>query len=320
LDVSGVASDDVWAVGSAGGLSLAEHWDGQAWSVVPVPAGVSLASVVAIASDDVWAVGGAGPVIVHWDGTAWSVVPGPPVAGSFADVSALGPSDVWAAGSMVDENGHLVPLMEHWDGSSWNVLPAPSKGPLYTAANGIAPAGPDDVWAVGQYYDGGVESARSIGEHWDGTAFTLVRTPNGRPVVPGQIAGLYDVVAISADDVWAVGEHLDLSTGHPLTDHWDGRHWRVGSTPRVGTDDALVAVDASPEGEVWAVGETWLYGGDADGLAYHLSDEGWTIEAVPDAGFIDSLNGVAAIGPQDVWAVGSVQDSSTRTLIEHCGP
>ena len=53
--IDAVAADDIWAVGSPG---LTEHWDGNAWSVVPFPSTVGLSAVAAVASDDVWALGG----------------------------------------------------------------------------------------------------------------------------------------------------------------------------------------------------------------------------------------------------------------------
>src|SRR3954454_5987047 len=79
--IASVSSNDVWAVGSSGpftgSVTLREHWDGNAWSVVPGPdAGItsSLGSVAALSTTDIWAVGyyydstGYQPLIEHWDG------------------------------------------------------------------------------------------------------------------------------------------------------------------------------------------------------------------------------------------------------------
>jgi hypothetical protein len=38
-EVVALAADDVWTVGSHDGLTLIEHWDGSAWTVVPSPEG-----------------------------------------------------------------------------------------------------------------------------------------------------------------------------------------------------------------------------------------------------------------------------------------
>jgi hypothetical protein len=94
-----IADNDIWAVGFSDQVSappvfdstLAEHFDGTRWSIVPTPplprGGVNppnaqFRGVAAAASNDVWAVGfKTGPdnpdfglqLIEHWDGTSWSV-------------------------------------------------------------------------------------------------------------------------------------------------------------------------------------------------------------------------------------------------------
>jgi hypothetical protein len=63
--VTGISSNDVWAVGFVGtgtGYEQPEalHWDGSAWNLVPVPAGSKstvLLGADAVSSTDVWAVG-----------------------------------------------------------------------------------------------------------------------------------------------------------------------------------------------------------------------------------------------------------------------
>ena len=64
-DVAVAAPDDAWAVGwrIAGShyRTLAQHWDGSTWSVVPTPGLGSgdavLTGVAALSSQDVWSVG-----------------------------------------------------------------------------------------------------------------------------------------------------------------------------------------------------------------------------------------------------------------------
>src|SRR5215471_7562870 len=98
-----IASTDMWAVGDIGSGSgsgcnpfqivgegggpfqtLAEHFNGTSWSVVPTPAlNAALSGVAGAAGNNVWAVGdqAAGSsnntLIEHWDGTSWSVTPSP---------------------------------------------------------------------------------------------------------------------------------------------------------------------------------------------------------------------------------------------------
>ncbi len=85
-----IADNDIWAVGSVGAGSgafqtLAEHFDGTTWSVVPTPSGnAAFFGVAGATSNDVWAVGSVNPflssentLIEHWNGTNWSAVSSP---------------------------------------------------------------------------------------------------------------------------------------------------------------------------------------------------------------------------------------------------
>lgn len=116
--VTEIASNDVWAVGSAGSLkTLALHWNGLVWSVVSTPTLVGdtsnpvLGGVVALASDDIWSVGqfllplqgsAEQTLTEHWDGLRWSVVASPDAKNAnnrLASVTAT-PSDIlWAVGT-----------------------------------------------------------------------------------------------------------------------------------------------------------------------------------------------------------------------------
>ncbi len=131
--VTAIATDDVWAVGAFTSLAsgveqtLTEHWNGQAWKVVPSANAGSgsanlLAGVTAVSANDVWASGqtddtnafGLVNLIEHWDGTRWTISPvagGNGFAGLFA-MLAFPSGDVYAAGSDFD-NGNLISVIFH---------------------------------------------------------------------------------------------------------------------------------------------------------------------------------------------------------------
>jgi hypothetical protein len=117
--VSGVSSDDVWAVGGwtrdpafsspdLGGLI--EHWNGSNWSLAsfPAPAHAIMPSFTAISADshnDVWAIGSYRPsenspasvsLVERWNGSHWTIIPAPPVRleNTLAAVDAIGHRDV----------------------------------------------------------------------------------------------------------------------------------------------------------------------------------------------------------------------------------
>jgi hypothetical protein len=163
--VDAVATDDVWAVGIRGAgpfqfQPLIDHWDGVAWSVVPVGplAGDSnqLRGVSGTSAGDAWAVGFYGdpvrPLIEHWDGTGWTQVDGsvPDDTETF-DVAAISASDAWATGiRLSDQLGFTL----HWDGRQWRVVAEPHFG-QQSAVLSISASSSGDVWAVGQYWPPG---------------------------------------------------------------------------------------------------------------------------------------------------------------------
>jgi hypothetical protein len=162
--VSGVTSDDVWAVGYSSVnrryQALIEHWDGTRWSIVPNPltttARTYLGAVAASRPDEAWAVGqiqGVGSVILRWDGSSWTAVPHMST-GTVWSVAASG-SDVWVVGYTMDAAGYTHTMVQRWDGSRFNpeAVPDPGFGP---ALMGVA-ADNETVWAVGLQRPGGTQ-------------------------------------------------------------------------------------------------------------------------------------------------------------------
>jgi hypothetical protein len=206
--VGAISSTDVWAVGSNGTKLLTMHWDGISWKVVPVPGGFllpQLFGVSGLASDDVWAVGtyedshGVNLTLtLRWDGTMWTRVgsPNPPAPDSsnyLMSVEATAADDVWAAGWYVGTT--RLGLVEHWDGSAWSVstIAEPGASP---ELEGIA-ASSGTVWAVGDYVPPGIGGhLQTLTEEWDGSAWSVVPSPNvgdtGKPNVLRDVDTLAD--------------------------------------------------------------------------------------------------------------------------------
>ena len=160
--VSGVAPNDVWAVGTYNDTGdrrglvhpLAMHYDGTTWTSTPMPqtaAGGYLRAVTALAANDVWAVGSKNgystPLAYHWDGSAWTEVPTAPLAGAsgnnlFYGVAGTASDQVWAVGYRFTGSG-AQPLVQRWNGTAFSneTVPAlPIGGQLYAVAAGAGPA------------------------------------------------------------------------------------------------------------------------------------------------------------------------------------
>ncbi|HMA37190.1 MAG TPA: S-layer homology domain-containing protein [Chloroflexia bacterium] len=262
--VAVVATDDVWAVGSViipnvpGPQTLAEHWNGQVWTLVPSPNvnpdTNSLAAVAAWAAGDVWAVGSyydpngqaTRTLVLHWDGTAWRLVASPNGTGDanwLAGVAAVAANDAWAVGATGTSGGSTQSLIAHWNGTTWTPVAAPAVG-VASSLTAVSARAANDIWAVGSTTVGGVPQTLVL--HWDGTAWAVSPSPNS-----GSGANsLRAVSARAADDVWAVGD-VDGRSGLAL--HWDGRVWNVVSTGRLGVA-ALYGVVALAADSAWAAG------------------------------------------------------------------
>jgi hypothetical protein len=198
--VTAVSATNIWAVGAKSSSvlfapnagNLIEHFDGTKWSVVPAPTLSSHELLTGVSGDsasDVWAVGftrGQQGVIaetLHFNGTTWSSVPVPSSFGTqLSAVTALSPTNVWAVGNTA---GGRATLIEHFDGKSWSIISSPnaSTGSILdsNALTGIAAASANNIYAVGFFsdptIDGGFE--RTLIEHWDGTSWSIVSSPNG---------------------------------------------------------------------------------------------------------------------------------------------
>jgi len=256
--VAAAASNDVWAVGVKTGplnpdfgLQLIEHWNGTAWSEVTNPEveGAALHAVVAISANNVWAVGGGGApgaLVEHWDGTTWSIVTNSVLsgAGGVSAVSADSANDIWAVG------GETI---LHFNGTTWSQLASPVM-----QANSVTALSPSNVWAVGSVtvFANHRQHHKPAIEHWDGTSWSIVSSPNPNPV-PTKDTFLRGVAAISANDIWAVGAGNFSTAGGTATliEHWDGTSWTIISSPDPGTaSNGLSAVAALSDGTVVAVG------------------------------------------------------------------
>ena len=213
---------NAWAVGKGrNGAALAERWNGTTWSVVPVPTPVGAASsqlsgISALSPSNIWAVGSVATVVgttvqtrtlvEHWNGTAWGVVPSRNAASSnlLTGVAAVAGSNVWAVGYTITTDGTNQPdktLIEHWNGSAWSVVASPSPASNDTLS-GVAARSAGDVWAVGTRQDrsGAIPIDRTLTEHWNGSAWSVVASPN-----VGGNDNLLNGVGATSGDVWTVG-------------------------------------------------------------------------------------------------------------------
>lgn len=270
---------------------------GRAWGTVPSPntgfGPNQLFKVDVLNQSDIWAVGSFGdftdpePQVQHWDGTSWQVVPLPSgLDGDLLGVAAVSANDVWFVGGEAN-NGHA--LIFHWNGTSITQVTNPNPG-SYNRFYDVTAVSANDVWAVGEYaVNGGV--SQTLIEHWNGSTWTQVASPT----LKGNYTQFNGVSAVSANDIWAVGE----AGSNTFAAHWNGTAWVEVPTPKV-SFSSFRDVSADAAGVVWAVGDK--SGGT---LTERWTGQAWEVVPSPaPGGFFNDLTGVTVISANDVWAVG----------------
>lgn len=207
--------------------SIAERWNGKAWSVQqiarPVGAhgkkgGVYLTGVSCTARSACTAVGTAfflstdrsTTLAERWNGTRWSVqrTPNPSntQGSNFYGVSCIGMRLCWAVGlNTVPSNSPSSPptqatLAERWDGSGWTIehTPTPSiTGGSYFQA--VSCTSSTSCIAVGA----SPSSLAPIAEGWNGTRWSVQHTPR----LSGTSNGLFGISCSHSTVCTAVGSH-----------------------------------------------------------------------------------------------------------------
>lgn len=336
--VSAVSPTDAWAVGSyvtkTTGVfhTMILHWNGAAWSRVKGPSNDNLFSVSATSPTDAWAVGYYQSttgvlrnVILHWNGLVWSRFKSPSpssISNYLSGVSAHSATDAWAAGVYEnDANGVHRTLILHWNGTAWSRIKSPNPSSVNNFLASVSASSANDAWAVGSQVDAVTRNNRTLILHWDGTAWSRVKSPS-----PSSSNNLPSgVSADSATDAWVVGNYVSDTTGYfrTLILHWDGTVWsRIKSPNPSSSHNILVGVSAVSATDAWAVG---IYVNTTTvldrALILHWNGAVWSRvkSPNPDAGH-KTLSGVSADSATDAWAVGSFVGATTgkdRTLISH---
>jgi hypothetical protein len=323
-----LTASNCWAVGSVGlgpvnGKTLAEHWNGSAWSIVstPNPSASTLNAfngVDCVSSVDCWATGlGNGTnttdqsLAEHWNGSAWSIVPtpNPSSVSILGGVECVSSSNCWTVGHAGGQT-----LAEHWNGTAWLVVGTPDTSPTQQNELGnVTCVSASDCWAVG---DGGIGGTQqTLAEHWNGTAWSLATTADTSPAQDNSLAG---VSCTTSSDCWAVGlaENGTGGVQQTLAEHWNGATWSIVATPNSSPVQTNVLQDVACVGpdSCWAVGQNVDAGMVGHALAEHWDGSGWSEVATAPSSFRTGFGGVACPAISTCWAVGFVASGTGGTL------
>jgi len=185
-----------------------------------------------------------------------------------------------------------------------------------------------DVWVAGEHrvklVNGSINFFPLL-EHWDGARWRRLSPPIGLK----QQAFLWDVAAVSTDDVWVVGATESKSDEHfadtSLLAHWDGAAWKTFPKPAPpAAYSRLTTITAIAADDVWAIGtmaaQPFEYVSPQRLYAEHWDGTRWSLRLLPiRSASIQAEDGFAAVdsdstGPDDVWIVGTRDTAASENF------
>jgi len=266
--------------------------------------------------------GGATTLAERWNGSAWSIVASPnPAASKFSRlyaVSCPSPSDCTAVGSQFNATTKISKtLVERWNGKKWSLVSDADfpGGPSGAFLFGVACTSSTFCFAVGQRSVSGSVGTIVLIERWNGHSWSLVNTPkvpNARYLV------LKAVSCTSTRRCDAVGDFLTPSAGPvPLTEHWNGTAWTLvpsATTGELGEGDLLVSVSCGSPASCIAAGEYELGGvGRPATFVEQWTGTSWKIVKSGDpARSYSALEGVSCKSATSCVGVGRYQKPRNR--------
>jgi hypothetical protein len=223
-------------------LPLVEWWSGKSWRRITAPrppAGSSLGLAAVSCTTASWCFAAGGyqsvangnePYASAWNGTSWigSELPRPKGAtSSIVDSLACASHTQCMAVGYSIASGAQPLLAERWNGSRWAVVAAPEPdGEMYSTLSSVSCAAGDLCVAVGSYGTPEV-GAKTLGESWNGKAWSILDTPNPGGSKDSQLEG---VSCASAAGCMAGGSQLHGSS-LSLAESWNGKAWSILDTP-----------------------------------------------------------------------------------------
>jgi hypothetical protein len=300
----------------AGRATLAEHWNGASWRIVPTPnpPGATFSSLNGVSCplpNVCFAVGSSdsGPLVELWNGTRWSLQSSPAIANGRLDaVSCSGLLACTAVGSR-----GTVTLAERWDGTGWHAQSTPNPaGSQFSSLVGVSCPRKRTCTAVGRSVAGDVASP--LVERWFGrfNIWGLQTAPKPAGAVSASLAG----VSCQDGPVCVATGNSSTQFGPIITmaERRIGSNWSVLPTPNpphgVGVDqNNLFGVSCPARHACHAAGNS--SGQDSPiPIAERFDGASWQLEPVPSATLpFPFLAGVSCPSRRFCMAVGGYNQS-----------
>ena len=205
---------------------------------------------------------------------------------------------MWAAGDG-SVGGDARALVLHWNGTRWTKVGFPTVIDGHNFLEGMAAAGPNDVWIAMQLRGSSgrdrVATFHRVGTTWDRVPFTQPTSGDTDPRA---------LVALGHNSIWMTGFYEDTGADVSLFEHWNGTDWTQfdGENP---------TSSVFPEG-IAALGPHAVYafgsfddGAASNSMVERFNGTAWHRLASQDVGGADRTvyNGGAAVSAGSVRRV-----------------
>jgi len=284
----------------AGGkhVTLAERWNGTAWSVQSTPTNegddsnlvsVSCASASECVAGGVYLPTAGKKVALAelWNGKEWKIettatLPEEDKNGRFESVSCPASKDCIAVGSVVTTVYGLVPLIESWNGSKWTLQShATLEHAVEVELSGVSCSATNACTAVGEYNATTEKGRRALIERYNGTSWQLqeAASPVGKPAPEGSHWALNVVSCPTSSSCVAAGSYDESTSGKKLLlgEEWNGSRWELAQpVDRTGTGvlyDEPRAVSCSAALTCTLAGLTWKENNATETLAERMWEQ-----------------------------------------------
>ena len=247
--------------------TLIESWNGSAWSIVPSPNSsptqddllnaVSCSGPSTCVGVGDYFTGSADQTLIEsWNGSAWSIVPSPNTSSTEANdlggVSCNLAASCVAVGQYYLSGDFSQTLIESWNGSVWSIVPSPNTSPAQiNLLRGVSCSSPSACTAFG-FYEPTNGSDQTLIESWNGSAWSIVTSPNTSPTQNNELSG---VSCSSPSACTAVGYYSTAGTSQTLIESWNGSAWSIVPSPNASQVNVLLGVSCSSSSACTAVGD-----------------------------------------------------------------
>jgi hypothetical protein len=326
--VAASGQSDAWVSGSSFGDLVIYQWNGTTWTASgSIPSEFESPQTVGDVNDSVIGASSANNMwtfpdiststgitydALQWDNGTWNTFTLNGTEGILG-TAVFGPADAWAFGQAPTTNqglGYGAPYAIRYNGHAWRHVSMPG-----TAALGVSPLAPDDIWAFGPTAaTAGLTNQDMVAMHWNGRSWSTLQIPLYQ--IGGDQAIVQRGVALGRDDVW-VSEGLPVNLGSGQIEgpgivlaHWNGHTWKEV------INDTAYSWQGGPTSD--GHGGLWLQGVPAEaGADVFLHYHAGTLTAVAEpalTGYTTGVSGMALVpGTRSIWATAGVTPTGGAT-------